>query len=164
MTAIACLAIAIAAPPESLDAWAGEWTGTLELHSDKIKDVPMTLTIGASKDGKYPWKTVYDTGAGQKQVKDYEIIPSKEKVGWLEIDEKNGVKLVGKKTGSTMRFTYQVGVQLFDTRYTKTEKGILFELNMADMGNPQVTKAGGVPFSVLSYPPLATQTAELVKK
>jgi len=80
-----------AAPPED---WIGHWTGTCRLAPphEGLESFPASLTVApGSTAGALRWRLSYETG--QRDVRDYELVPVDAAKGHYAIDEKNGLLL-----------------------------------------------------------------------
>jgi hypothetical protein len=144
MTHAMLLACALVQPVESEplpSTWHGTWTGTLTVTPEKgePQNVPMTLTIAPIRDtGRYTFRLVYGTEGAKPR--DYELVPKKDRPGRFEIDEKNGIRLDAKLTGSTLHATFLVGDTLIQSRYERIGDRMHVEMTAVSMKESTTTK------------------------
>lgn len=159
------LACAFAQPPEAEPLpphWFGIWTGTLTVTSEKgeRQDLPMSLTIEPLREtGRYTFRLAY--GPEGSKLRDYELVPKKDRPGGFEIDEKNGIRLEARLTGVTLHATFQVGDTLIYSRYERIGDGLRVEMTAVSLKEPTTTKPTGGGAEVKSFPVVSVQTALL---
>jgi hypothetical protein len=144
-------------PPE----WLGTWSGKLLIHGSAAKptEVSMSLKIEPIKGTtEATWVITYGDG-DKASVRDYKLVPDGDKPGRFKIDERNGIILDIRLTGSVMHSQFEVGGNLIMARYELRGDTLRLEFTSA---KPAAEKTG--KGQVLSYPVDTVQTAELKKK
>jgi len=159
------LACAIAQPVESVPLpphWFGLWSGTLRVMPEKGggQELPMSLEIVPIREsGRYTFRLNY--GPDGSKLRDYELVPKKDRPGRFEIDEKNGIRLEARLTGDTLHATFQVGETIIQSRYERVGDLLRVEMTAVSLKDTTTTKptAGGA--EVKSFQVISVQTADL---
>lgn len=143
--------------------WHGTWAGTLKVIPEKgdPHEMPMSLEIRPLADAaRYTFRITYGE-PGKGQVRDYELVPKKDKPGRFEIDEKNGIKVDARLNGAALHALFRVGGALIQSRYERIGDVLRVEMTAYDTAAPKVTKPTRGGMEVKSFPPLSVQFGEL---
>jgi hypothetical protein len=161
---LACLLVQPPVADASLPSdWHGVWSGTLKIVPEKGEPRETTMTlelVPIAETDRLQFRITY--GAGEAaQVRDYELVPKKDKPGRFEIDEKNGIKLDARLYSGTLYSAFQVGDVLIQSKYERTGEVIRVEMVVLGMKDVKATKPNGGGAEVKSFPVVTVQTAEL---
>lgn len=146
--------------------WFGVWAGTLRITPEKGEPRETTMTLEITPigvTGRFVFRITYGLGDAA-QVRDYELVPKKDKPGRFEIDEKNGIKLDARLTGGTLYSAFQVGDVLIQSKYERVGDVLQVEMVALGMKDGKTTKPTGGGAEVKSFPVVTVQTAELKRQ
>jgi hypothetical protein len=152
-----------AVEPAAFSDWFGVWAGRLKITPEKGEPRETTMMLELSpigETGRFVFRITY--GAGDSvQVRDYELVPKKDKPGRYEIDEKNGIKLEAKLIGGTLYSAFQVGDHVIQSKYERVGDVVRVETVAVGMKDAKGTKPTGGGAEVKSFPVVTVQSAEL---
>lgn len=122
------------APQDSLpQAWHGTWKGTMQLHgaAGKTGQVEIELLIEPIQGSReWTWKASYGK-KGEAIIKDYKLVPVKDKPGFFQMDEKNGILLDARLTDTLLHSQFRVGDSLLTARYELRGDSLAMEVTSA---------------------------------
>lgn len=150
-------------------AWAGRWTGDLEiLAADGTlrSRVPMHLELGGTADAAgFPFRMTYGDPA-TAPVRDYRLRAVQgDTANAFVIDEQNGIVLDARRFGASLVSVFRVGDRMLQTTYAFAGDELRFEvLFWADAPRAPMRGAGENGergLEVRSYVPSGRQVARL---
>lgn len=156
------MSLAVTPPPVLPAEWHGEWKGECQLVGGAQEGkFPMELHFAPKDDGKYVFKIIY--GAGEKrQVRNYELVPMKDRPGEFVNDEKNGIETDVRIVGPVMHSAFEVTGVLIHSRFELRDGKVLVEMTSFDTKKPRETKlTANAEMKVNSYRLLSVQRGEL---
>ncbi len=162
----AVLATAVAAEPSLPTDWHGVWEGRLTVYgpTGNVFTRPMTLQITPRRGaGGLTWRMTTEM-SGQKNVRDYELIPEPGRPGRFRIDEKNGIRLNARLMGNVLYAYYKDGDILIGSRFERRGNGLLVELASVETRNPLTSVLRQDNIEIQSYRLGSVQVGELRKK
>ena len=154
--------------------WLGYWEGELSIYNENglSQTLPMALDNQATDTtGWYVWAIIYgeDTIKGRRNYYLKEIDAAK---GHYQTDERNSIFLDSYLFGNTLASAFEVQGNYLTTNYTRTSKGMTFEIFM--MRDKQGVMSGGMEADSLagqsaippveSYPVAVRQVAYLKRR
>jgi hypothetical protein len=164
---IAATPIAAGAPDPALPAsWHGAWAGQLTVYGPGGKSFTraMELRIAPVKDGAaYTWRMVSEFN-NEKQVRNYELVPERDKPGQFKIDEKNGILLTARLMGNALYTYYKDGDILITSRFERRGDSLFLELASVNTKDPLVSRIKEDNIEIQSYLLGSVQVGELKKK
>ena len=122
-----------------LDAWHGEWEGSLDIYNNQglSQAIPMGIHhFTTESTGIYGWHIVY----GEDKVEGtraYYLNTINEREGHYQVDEKNTIYLDSYMIGNKMISTFDVKGSLITSIYTLMKDGKMrFEIIYANTKKP----------------------------
>lgn len=115
--------------------WLGIWVGEMVITNPRNEktSVPVKLEIASLRDSEnLTWVTTYGDKETDSKVpnvvKEYELVPGKEKPGQFMIDEKNGIMLPSRLVENVLYSQFVVGESSITARYELVADQIQFEI------------------------------------
>ncbi len=157
---------ALAADPGLPTDWHGVWAGRLTVYGREGKTFTkaMELRIAPRKGTRaVTWQMTTEMNS-RKQVRNYELVPRPDKPGLFRIDEKNGIVLNARLTGSALYAFYKDGDVLISSRFERRGDDLHVELASVETRDPLVSALREDGIEIQSYQLGSVQVGELRKK
>ena len=128
--------------PPGLPGFGGRFAGTLRIHGERLREVPMGLDVLPSADGVgWSWRLRYGEGEAA-DVRDYRLLVDDASNGRYRIDEQNGIVLHARAVGDELVSVFTVSGQTLCVRYRAVPDGIEFALESFDGSRSEATGQG----------------------
>ncbi len=155
-------------------AWAGEWTGELEIFRGPrlMQSIPVYFQIAPQDTSdNFTWRTIYDIGNEEKKIaKDYELTTLDKEKGWYAIDEKNSIVIEAYLLDNKLVSWFEVqGTTIVSTYELRSHNELYFEIlagsskAVSTTGGETIDEGEDIP-EVLTYPLSTLQRALLRRK